>query len=51
MKSNIILIEELQTANLIADAVCRCGSSGNGSDEVISKPLRVQNSSGFRFFA
>jgi hypothetical protein len=47
--SNRIPFSELYNADLIVDAIYEGGTSGNASDEVISKLLSVQNSSGFRF--
>lgn len=49
MKKLTVPFEELFNADLILDAIYKGGTSGNASDEVISKLLSVQNSSGFRF--
>ena len=49
MKINTIKFGDLQGSDLIVDAIYEGGKLGNASDEVISKLLRVQNSSGFRF--
>lgn len=47
--AKIIPFSDVFDADLIVDAVYEGGTSGNASDEVISKLLSVQNSSGFRF--
>lgn len=44
-----IKFENLSKSDLIIDAVYEGGSKGNAGDEVISKVLSVQNSSGFRY--
>lgn len=44
-----IPFSEVFSADLIVDAIYEGGTSGNASDEVISKLLSVQNCSGFRF--
>lgn len=45
----VIKFKDLQTSDLIVDALYEGGKSGNASDEVLSKVLSVQNQSGFRF--
>ncbi len=47
--SKVISFDSLFDCDLFLDSTYKGGSSGNASDEAISKVLSVQNSSGFRF--
>ncbi len=43
-----VKFEELQKANLIVNTIYQGGNKGNYSDEVLSKLMGCENSSGFR---
>ena len=48
MKIKEVPFSDLRTADLYIDTIYKGGSSGNKSDEVISKVMNVENSKGFR---